>query len=87
MDVGPAKVRSRFTDAVDTYQATILLDFDEYETLKDFFKTTLNNGVLPFTFVDPMSEEEGSFRFISPPVISALGGRVFEVTLDWEKIG
>lgn len=87
MDVGPAKVRSRFTDAVDIYLSSILLDYADYETLKDFFKTTLNNGVLPFTFTDPLTGVTGNFRFTEPPGITALGGRTFRVAMNWEKVG
>jgi len=57
MDVGPDKVRARFTDAVDTYSCSILLDHDEVETFKTFYKTTINNGVDQFTFVDPFTED------------------------------
>lgn len=86
MDTGPAKVRSRFTDAVDNYGCSILLDFSEYNTLQTFFKTTLNNGTLPFLFVDPFTETEETFRFVEPPSIRALGGRTFRVSMTWEKL-
>lgn len=86
MDIGPAKVRSRFTDAVDTYTCSILLDFAEKETLDTFFRTTLNNGVLPFLFNDPFTEVEASFRFVEAPSIRALGGRTFQVSMSWEKL-
>lgn len=87
MDVGPAKVRSRFTDAVDLYSASVLMTFADYSILSDFFKTTLNNGALPFIFPDPISGDDAIFRFVTPPVITALGGITFKVALDWEKIG
>lgn len=86
MDVGPDKVRSRYTDAVDTYTCSILLDFDEQDTLRTFYKTTLNNGALPFEFNDPFTGVAATFRFIEPPSIRALGGRTFRVGLNWEKL-
>lgn len=86
MGVGPAKVRSRFTDAVDLCSATILLDYADFSTLRNFYKTNLNNGALPFTFTDPMLGTTSTFRFISPPSLAPLGGRTFKVTLNWERL-
>jgi hypothetical protein len=86
MDVGPAKVRSRYTDGVDQYSASILLTFSEYTTFRDFFKTTLNNGTLPFLFDDPMTGVSTAFRFVDPPTISPLGGLTFRVSMSWEKL-
>lgn len=86
--VGPKKVRSRFTDGVDQYQCQITLDFDEIQDFKSFYKTDLANGTLPFLFTDPFDEVEATFRF-SPeqePVIRPLGGRVFSLSMSWEKL-
>lgn len=86
VDVGPAKVRSRFTDAVDTYTTEIFLDFDQWGDLKDFYKTILVNGTLPFLFHDPMTDTDEVFRFASPPTVQPLGGRVFRINMNWEKL-
>lgn len=85
-DIGPAKVRSRFTDAIDVYGCQILLDFSEYPDLEEFYKTTLNNGVNRFLFTDSFSGLETEYRFVEPPVIRPLGGRVFQVNMVWEKM-
>lgn len=88
MDIGPKKVRSRFTDGVDKYECQVLLDFDDVTTFKAFYKTTLSNGTLPFSFVDPLTEVDTAFRF-SPgqePIIRPLGGRVFSLSMSWEKL-
>jgi hypothetical protein len=85
-DVGPAKVRSRFTDAVDVYQVSIYIDYDDIDTLQTFYKTLLNNGVDQFLFDDPISGVSSAFRFISPPEIRAIGGREFEVSMNWERM-
>lgn len=86
MDVGPAKVRSRFTHGVDQYTTSILLTLSQWTTLRDFFKVTLANGSLPFTFTDPMTSTTEIFRFATPPVARPLGGLVFEITMSWEKL-
>jgi len=86
MDVGPAKERSRFTDAVDGYSCSIDLDMDTYSTFLTFYKTTLNNGVNTFAFNDPITGVPGEFRFADDPQIRPLGGRVFHVVMKWEKL-
>lgn len=88
MDVGPAKIRSRFTDAVDRYDLQHTLDFDDIATFKTFYKTTLGNGTLPFLFEDPFTETEETFRFVAgqDPVIRPLGGRTFILSMSWERM-
>lgn len=86
MDVGPAKIRARFTDAVDQYTVSILMTLDEYSTLADFYKTVLAGGSLPFLFHDPMTDSDQVFRFASPPDIKPLGGLIFKVSMQWEKL-
>lgn len=86
MDVGPDKVRSRFTDGVDKYTWSVNLEYADYSTLTTFYKTTLNNGALPFDFADPMTGVTASFRFLRPPSIRPLGGRMFRVEVQMEKL-
>lgn len=86
MDIGPAKVRSRFTDAVDIYSCSVLLDYGDYTTFETFFKTTLNNGANQFEFDDPFTSSPAAFRFAEPPQITALGGRLFQIEMNWEKM-
>lgn len=87
-DVGPAKVRSRYTKSVDVYTCQIELDFSEVSTFETFYKTTLGNGTLPFIFKDPFTQVDSVFRFSpkSPPTIRPLGsgGRVFTLNMVWE---
>jgi hypothetical protein len=85
VDVGLAKVRSRFTDSVDQYRATIFVDITEYEDLKVFYKTTLNNGTEFFDWDDPIELVPASFRFLSPPRITHVGGNTFSVSMALEK--
>ncbi len=88
MDVGPAKIRSRFTDAVDAYDCEVWLDFAEVATFETFYKTNLGNGTLPFLFDDPFTQVATVFRFIpgQDPVISPLGGREFSLSMSWERM-
>lgn len=86
MDVGPEKVRQRFTRGIDTFTSTIDIDYDDYATLSTFFKTTLAGGSKTFNYDHPMTGIESEFRFVSPPAITPLGGRKFRVQMTWEEI-
>jgi hypothetical protein len=88
MGVGPAKRRARFTRGIDVYTCQVTLDFSEVQTFETFYKTTLGNGVLPFTFTDPFTETTSTYRFQpdSSPSIVPLGGRKFTLSMVWENI-
>lgn len=86
MDVGPAKVRRRFTKSVDTFTGSIWVDATQYVTFENFYDTTLNGGTLPFTFPHPLTQVPVDFRFKSPPKYTPVGSGTFEVTMEWEKL-
>ncbi len=86
MDVGLSKVRSRYTKGIDIYSCTIFIDIDLYDTLTDFYKTTLGNGTRTFSFNDPMTGDPAEFRFSEAPSITPRGGRNFTVSMKWEKL-
>lgn len=88
MDIGPAKVRARYTDGVDIYECQHTLDFADIATFDTFYKTTLSNGTLPFLFDDPFTLASTVFRFApdSDPLIRPLGGRTFTLTMTWERL-
>ncbi len=88
MSVGPAKTRTRYTDAVDVYTCSVNLSFEEVATFKTFYRTTLSNGTLPFYFNDPFTETQATFRFApdQDPSITPIGGREFTLNMVWEKL-
>lgn len=86
MDYGPQKVRRRFTKGIDTFQASINLTTEQYTFFYTFFNTTLNGGVLPFTFKHPITKVDCDFRFKGPPKIMSIGGGNFQASFMWEKL-
>lgn len=87
MDIGPAKVRRRFTKPVDKYTCSINMYQSDYATFVQFFDTTLNGGATTFNFVDPFSGTSAIFRFTKPPSISSIGSAGwYRVTMNWEKL-
>lgn len=86
MEVGPQKLRRRFTKGVNTFSASIYLDISQYNIFFTFFNTTLNGGVLSFTFNHPITQVPTDFRFKGTPSISSLGGGQFTASFEWEEL-
>lgn len=87
MDVGLAKTRRRFTSPIDTYSCSINIYQSDYGTFYDFYNVTLNGGITPFEFVDPLTGNLSTFRFLNSPSISPLGSAGwFILSMNWEKM-
>lgn len=67
MDAGPAKMRRRFTTAISTIVAPIVLDGSQRQAFDTFWITTLQEGALKFSWSDPVTDTNLNFRFVSPP--------------------
>lgn len=88
MDVGPAKVRRRFTAGVDTLSCSIQMSYENFQILRDFFDVTLNGGVNQFEYTHPFTQELALFRMVGPPSLRPLGngGVEYEVSMKWEVL-
>lgn len=86
MDIGPAKVRRRMTRSVDIFDVTITIDVDDYDTVYEFYDTTLNGGVEQFTFAHPFTGVDTNFRMTQEPTFAPMGGREFTVKMRWEAM-
>lgn len=67
VDAGTAKVRRRYTEAVNNVSASISADKTQIKTFDDFYHIDLQSGVNRFTFLDPVTETEKEYRFREPP--------------------
>jgi hypothetical protein len=86
MDVGPQKVRRRFTKGVDTITGTIVVNKDQYVIFDAFFSTSLAGGILAFTFPHPITKVLTNFRFKGPYQLNPAGGGYFNISMVWEKL-
>lgn len=86
MDIGPAKVRRRFTRAIDTLNCSIQLKYQDFLILRNFHEVTLNGGVNEFEYEHPFTHEMAVFRMVVPPSMSPIGsgGVMFNVSMQWE---
>lgn len=86
MDIGPQKVRRRFTKSVNSLTGSIYLTTDQFTIFYNFYNTTLNGGVLPFEFYHPITKELKDWRFKGPASVQSIGGGNFTVSFTWEEL-
>lgn len=67
MDAGLPKARRRYTQNYRPIQATIWCDADQHALFEFFYEEALGGGVLPFHWVNPLTQVLAEFRFKRPP--------------------
>lgn len=86
VDIGPKKLRRRFTRPINTATVSIDLTVAEYNIFYNFFFTTLNAGVTPFELPHPITGVLKQWRFLEPPDIRPIGGVNFTANMQWEEL-
>lgn len=86
MGYGADKKRARYTKAIDKIQCKMLLDMTQREEFKDYFRTSLAGGALPFYFKNPFTGVVQTFRFTGMPTYSYIGGQWNVVSMNWERL-
>jgi len=86
MDVGPQKVRRRFTKSVDDFSCSVFLTTVQWTLFETFFNTILGGGTLPFVFNHPISQIPTRFRFKGQPAYRSIGGGNYTVSMVWERL-
>lgn len=87
MDMGPPKVRRRFTAQIRPYEITIQMTKTELETFDAFFTVTTQGGSLPFDFPNPRGAGTIQARFgRTPPQYSSFNGGYCVVSFALEKL-
>lgn len=81
-DIGPPKARRRSTAAIAPVKVQILLNTSQVATLISFYRSTLSEGTLPFTWTHPRTTGSITARFMSPPIITAVSGTHYNAILD-----
>lgn len=85
VDVGPAKLRRRYTAEVKVFQIGLVLTAAQVATLETFYDATL--GVVdPFDWTHPRTLAAASFRFRSRPEYRALGRSLFRAAFALELL-
>lgn len=92
VDVGPAKLRRRFTGDARRFSVALDLTRSELTTFDVFFRDTTEGGALSFDWKHPRTGAAAVFRFLRPPTYrpqaprTASGGEWWRVTFDMEML-
>lgn len=86
MEAGVDKLRRRYSSPIRNVSGSLILSFDDYETLEDFYNVTLAGGVLSFNFPDQATGVLYEHRFLETPSYTAYGPLHYQVTLKFERI-
>jgi hypothetical protein len=81
MDIGPQKVRRRYTKGVDRMTGSIWLTSAQYSIFYTFYDVTLAGGTIPFILDHPITGVPTEFRFLNQPRISSIGGGNFQSSI------
>jgi hypothetical protein len=66
MEAGVDKVRQRFSSGVTNISFELFLSAAQVTTLDDFYRTTVKNGSLSFTYTHPRTAASVTARFTKP---------------------
>lgn len=88
MSVGPAKQRVRARVNTRNISVSMYLTEAELSDFDTFYETTTSYGSIAFDWIDPISEDTKSFRFIggSPPSRTPLSGGDWLITFEIEEM-
>lgn len=83
-EVGPPKTRRRMSISTDQLSFQLWLTGAEYTSFLTFFRTTINDGTLPFTFTHPRTKATTTFLFVDAPKMQAIGSDLFAVSVTFQ---
>lgn len=84
MDVGPPKMRRRFTAGYTPIQAEILISKTQAATLETFYNDTSVGGTLAFDWINHRTGSSAEYRFVKPPVYIPMGYERYRARLVLE---
>jgi len=86
MDVGPAKVRQRYTVEIRNISVELAMTGAQVATFDAFWSATLGYGALAFDWKDFRTQAAQTYRFTSRPSYVALGGDMWRVSFQLETM-
>lgn len=86
MDVGPPKVRRRYTRTMRNVRVGFTMTHEQANAMRDYFELDLQGGTIDHQFVHPFRDELQTFRFVEPPTINSMGALACAVSCSWEQL-
>jgi len=75
MDIGPDKIRRRFTAGVRMVRGFVEMSATNIASFDGFFVSTLKHGSIPFDWVLPRSGAAVTYRFVEVPQYESVADR------------
>lgn len=85
-DMGPAKVRRRFTAGVVKVMWSMQMTTAQLATLETFYVTTTEGGAIRFTHTNAITGAAKDYRFAKPYKKVPLTHDLFQVDLELEQM-
>lgn len=86
MDIGPAKIRRRYTAEVGILGVGFVLTTAQVATLETFYVTTLGSGVDAFDMAHPRTGSTVSMRFRDRPEYAAAAPGYWRTAFELEVV-
>ena len=83
---GPAKLRPGVTSQKGLMRVSMQLDVTDYQTFKNFYWDTIQNGTLSFVFPNPITGTLYQWTFVDEPAVATIGPLLFRVVYTLEKV-
>jgi len=84
VDVGPAKVRQRYTAEIKRYAVPLILTTAQVATLETFFTSTIGYGTEAFDWIDQRTKATVSLLMVNRPSYREIGGGTWRTVLELE---
>ena len=86
MDIGPAKLRQRYTATIRNYGMRLLLTKAQIATLETFYDATLASGTATFDWSDHRTGSAAVYRFLSRPAYQPASAEYWYTDLALEVL-
>lgn len=86
VEVGPAKVRKRYTKRIPIYEWSFDMSLTQVAALEAFYDLIGLRGTFDFTGGDPRTGSAYTYRFLEGPNITHEGGENWSVHCKVEKL-
>ncbi len=86
MDVGPPKVRQRYTAGIRKFSCDYRMTEAQIATLDTFFVTTISGGSVSFDMPHPRTGDNITVRIIGVPAYRAVTKGIYDVSCKFEEL-
>ena len=85
-ELGPAKLRSRYTTSVKLFSMSLVMTAAQFATFETFYESTISYGAESFDWVHPRTRAAATCRIKTVPSYTPQGRNVWVVSFQMEII-